>query len=85
MRTLLSKSVMACIALGLATLAAPARAQHDHSAANPAAMAPLVEKVRNVTARYADVKVAVKDGWVQATPCVSSPSSGAMGAGAGAE
>jgi hypothetical protein len=42
-------------------------------------MAPLVAKVRNVTAKYADIKVATKEGWVQATPCVSSPTAGAMG------
>ena len=42
-------------------------------------MAPLVEKVRAVTSKYADIRVATKEGWVQATPCVSSPSSGAMG------
>jgi hypothetical protein len=78
MRTLLSKSLPACIALALAAAGAPALA-HDHSAPNPAGMAPLVEKVRAVTAKYADINVAARDGWVQATPCVSSPSAGAMG------
>jgi hypothetical protein len=79
MHTSLLKSLGACIALALTTAGAPALAQHDHSAPAPAAMAPLVEKVRTVTGKYADIKVALKDGWVQATPCVSSPSSGAMG------
>ncbi|MFO1313221.1 MAG: hypothetical protein U1F41_14280 [Burkholderiales bacterium] len=79
MRTLLSKSTPACVALALTALGAPALAQHVHSAPNSAAMAPLVEKVRTVTAKYADVAVATKEGWVQATPCVSSPNAGAMG------
>jgi hypothetical protein len=79
MRTLLSKALPACIALALTAAVAPALAHQDHSAPNAAGMAPLVEKVRTVTAKYADVKVAASDGWVQATPCVSSPSAGAMG------
>lgn len=41
--------------------------------------APLVEKVRNATKRYRDINVAIADGWVQATPCVSGPNAGAMG------
>ena len=40
---------------------------------------PLVEKVRNVTNRYRDINVAITEGWVQATPCVSGPNAGAMG------
>ena len=79
MRTFLMKSLPVCIALSLTTIGAPVQAQHDHSSTNAAAMAPLVERVRAVTAKYADIKVATKEGWVQATPCVSSPSSGAMG------
>ena len=79
MRTSLLKSLPLCIGLAFTTHGVPAHAQHDHSTPNPAAMAPLVEKVRNATARYMDIKVAAKDGWVQATPCVSSPSAGAMG------
>ena len=78
MRTLLQHT-LTCTALALAALAAPAQAQHDHSRPADAAMAPLVEKVRAVTSKYADIRVATKEGWVQATPCVSSPSSGAMG------
>jgi len=78
MRTLLQHT-LTCTALALAALAAPAQAQHDHSSPAGSAMAPLVEKVRAVTSKYADVRVATKEGWVQATPCVSSPSAGAMG------
>jgi hypothetical protein len=40
---------------------------------------PLVDKVRDATSRYLDVNVAMGDGWVPATPCVSGPMSGAMG------
>jgi hypothetical protein len=41
--------------------------------------APLVRKVRHATARYRDINNAIADGWVQGTPCVSGPNSGAMG------
>lgn len=41
--------------------------------------APLLEKVREATARYRDINVALAEGWVQATPCVSGPILGAMG------
>ncbi|HSD75487.1 MAG TPA: hypothetical protein VLB75_12020 [Steroidobacteraceae bacterium] len=40
---------------------------------------PLVQKVRRATARYKDINVALDEGWVPATPCVSGPNSGAMG------
>jgi hypothetical protein len=40
---------------------------------------PLVQKVRRATARFRDINVALKEGWVPATPCVSGPNSGAMG------
>jgi hypothetical protein len=78
MRTPPLKSLFACIAVALAAFAAPALA-HDHSGHNGGGMAPLVEKVRHVTAKYLDIRNTAKDGWVQATPCVSSPSAGAMG------
>jgi hypothetical protein len=40
---------------------------------------PLIEKVHNATARYIDINVALAQGWVTATPCVSGPDVGAMG------
>ncbi|MGH8263516.1 MAG: hypothetical protein ACRET4_08550 [Steroidobacteraceae bacterium] len=40
---------------------------------------PLVNKVRRATARYVDINVAIAEGWVPATPCVSGPNEGAMG------
>lgn len=41
--------------------------------------APLVDKVRRVTARFRDINAATAAGWVPGTPCVSGPNSGAMG------
>jgi hypothetical protein len=40
---------------------------------------PLIEKVRHATAIYRDVNVAISQGFVRATPCVSGPDQGAMG------
>jgi len=39
----------------------------------------LIEKVRNATARFRDINVALVEGWAPATPCVSGPDAGAMG------
>ncbi len=39
----------------------------------------LVNKVRRATERFRDINVALSEGWVPATPCVSGPNSGAMG------
>src|ERR1700683_106316 len=40
---------------------------------------PLVEKVRAATARYLNINVALHEGWIVATPCVSGRDPGAMG------
>ncbi len=40
---------------------------------------PLVQKVRDATARFVDINVAIAEGWKPATPCVSGPTGGAMG------
>jgi hypothetical protein len=40
---------------------------------------PLIDKVRAATARFRDINVAIAEGWVQGTPCVSGPDTGAMG------
>jgi hypothetical protein len=40
---------------------------------------PLVDKVRRATARFRDLNVALAEGWVPGTPCVSGPNEGAMG------
>ena len=39
----------------------------------------LMEKVRAATARFKDINVATRAGFVQGTPCVSGPDTGAMG------
>jgi hypothetical protein len=49
--------------------------QHKSSRPN----APLVDKVRRATSRYKNINVALAEGWVRGTPCVSGPNSGAMG------
>jgi hypothetical protein len=43
------------------------------------APSPLIEKVRTATARFKDINVAISEGFVQGTPCVSGPDAGAMG------
>jgi hypothetical protein len=43
------------------------------------ASSPLVERVRHATARFLDINVALAEGGVPATPCVSGPDTGAMG------
>lgn len=71
-----------CVSLGVALTAMateqPRSASHDpqHSALKAS---PLVEIVRQATGRFRDVNVAIGEGWVQGTPCVSGPNSGAMG------
>ena len=40
---------------------------------------PLIDKVRAATERFKDINVAIAEGFVQATPCVSGPDTGAMG------
>jgi len=62
-----------CLVALVAALAAP----QVH--ATTTTISPLVDKVRMATAKYLDVNVATNEGWVPATPCVSGPSSGAMG------
>jgi hypothetical protein len=40
---------------------------------------PLIDKVRAATEQYLEIKVAMAQGFVPATPCVSGPDTGAMG------
>ena len=40
---------------------------------------PLIDKVRDATARYIDINDAFNDKFVVGTPCVSGPDTGAMG------
>jgi hypothetical protein len=39
----------------------------------------LTDTVRHATARFRDINVALAEGWMPATPCVSGPDAGAMG------
>src|SRR5215469_12724749 len=48
-------------------------------AAETVESSPLSAKVRHATARFIDINVALAEGWVPATPCVSGPDTGAMG------
>jgi len=59
--------------------AALAQRHPGHGSPGASGFSPLVEKVRLATARYIDVNAAIAEHWVQATPCVSGPASGAMG------
>ncbi|HEY0803270.1 MAG TPA: hypothetical protein VGD54_20715, partial [Steroidobacteraceae bacterium] len=40
---------------------------------------PLIDKVQDATKQFRDLNVALRQGWVAATPCVSGPETGAMG------
>jgi hypothetical protein len=40
---------------------------------------PLIDVVRQATGQYRDINVAISQGFVPATPCVSGPDQGAMG------
>jgi len=40
---------------------------------------PLIDEVRQATAQYRDINVAISQNFVPATPCVSGPDQGAMG------
>jgi hypothetical protein len=70
--------------LAIFLIAAGARASYaDESPQNASqtstARSPLIDKVRAATARFKDINVAMSEGWVQGTPCVSGPDTGAMG------
>jgi hypothetical protein len=78
------RSTIAMLPLALSLLALggkPAFAGPPSAKASPATMdsSPLIDKVRAATAQFRDINVAIADGWVQATPCVSGPDTGAMG------
>lgn len=60
----------------LAVLSLPASSALAVASGDSAALA---EKVRHATARFLNINVALAEGWVPATPCVSGPDTGAMG------
>jgi len=65
------------LALPLTAMADPPQtAMH----ASPGRTEPtLIDIVRRATERFRDLNVAMAEGWVPATPCVSGPDAGAMG------
>jgi hypothetical protein len=75
----LSLIPVALLALALSHAAAAHDPKMHQASAGNLANSPLVSKVRAATARFVDINVAAKEGWVRGTPCVSGPNSGAMG------
>ncbi len=68
------------LAIGLPLIAAAAAPATTAAIANVQRdLAPLVDKVHHNNLQFWDVSVAMAQGWVAATPCVSGPSEGAMG------
>ncbi len=86
MKAILKVSI-ACAALGAplmlidGALAHDAKTSADHALHHSSRIkpSPLVDKVRAATRHYRNIDVAIAEGWVPATPCVSGPNSGAMG------
>ena len=79
-RPRLRRLIAAALPIGLSLTAGAAEPAMSHAApATQAGASPLIHKVRAATARYVDINVALGEGWVAATPCVSGPNEGAMG------
>jgi hypothetical protein len=73
-------AMVAALAIAPAVAAQSTVAAHaSHANGNPSVSLTLMDKVRAATARFIDVNVAIHEGWVAATPCVSGPQAGAMG------
>jgi hypothetical protein len=70
------RAIWALLLLGVAIAAMSGRIAYSQPQRNSQS---LIEKVRNATARYRDINVALAEGWAPATPCVSGPDAGAMG------
>ena len=64
------------LALPLAATAQPQTALHASTGRTEPT---LIDIVRKATERFRDLNVALAEGWVPATPCVSGPEAGAMG------
>jgi hypothetical protein len=78
----LQRPILLAALLGLPLLvAARDQAESDDAAGASTSQgsAPLVEKVRRATEHFKNLSVALDEGWVAATPCVSGPTAGAMG------
>ena len=76
-------SPLAISLLGAAAIplcpSASVSAAEQASASTTSSSEPLIDKVRAATARYRNINVALAEGFVQGTPCVSGPDFGAMG------
>lgn len=78
----LQRPLLCAVLLSLPLLAMAgddSRDDQTQRASTSKGYAPLVEKVKRATARYKNISVALGEGWVAATPCVSGPNAGAMG------
>ena len=69
----ISKKMIRPLLLGFLVAGTQAHAQDTLGPAT------LVDKVRVATDRFQHIEVALHEGWVRATPCVSGPNEGAMG------
>jgi hypothetical protein len=77
--------VLGGLMLALSPLALPLAALAEqpqtalHASTGKTEPATLIDKVRKATEPFKDLNVAMAEGWVPATPCVSGPDAGAMG------
>lgn len=77
--TLLSSTLISMLVAAACGPAPAAASDHGGHESSTWRHSPLVQKVRAATRRYRDINVAIAEGWIPATPCVSGPNSGAMG------
>ena len=79
------QGALGSLMLVLSPLAIPLTAMAEqpqtppHSSSVRTDPVPLIDQVRRATERFRDLNVAMAEGWVPATPCVSGPDAGAMG------
>jgi hypothetical protein len=75
----ISLSLVPLVAVATGQPQEPFSDHAQHSASAKSTASPLINTVRTATAQFRDINVAISEGWVQATPCVSGPILGAMG------
>jgi hypothetical protein len=75
LRNPILRATWALLLLGISIGAMSGQIAYSH----PREPQTLIDKVRNATARFRDINVALAEGWAPATPCVSGPDAGAMG------
>jgi hypothetical protein len=78
-RWVLGATALSLPLLAMASDQAASVSDQTRSAWSKKGSSPLVDKVRQATARFRDINVAIGEGWAPATPCVSGPNAGAMG------